>query len=633
MIIKDINLINFGKFNHQSVSLKPGLNIVYGENEAGKTTLHTFIRAMLFGLEKQRGKTSSKDLYTKYEPWDNPSNYQGMMRIESDGVTYRIERNFNKDRKVFQVINEDTGKILSEEEIEELFAGLDEKCYYNTISISQLGSGTDKELEGILKNYAANIGSTKSMEIDIKKAFADLDEQKKQINREAKITEEDIIRKSILNTKEQLEISDAEQQGIIAEIEGKQKELAGVEEKEKELSALDAKRLEELAKQNERKESLYQDVISITADVEKNSATLVKVREHKEELKEQLMNRGIDSPETMDRVFNQVTNSTNLPIAFVVLMMASIGIGLGLLFGNMQRLYNPSVWMKPIMCFVVAFCFLLLTIFKYVFNRKQKTEKLTLLKELRQIMERLEAAKHEEVYTERQVERKKENLESVQNMIRVEEQKEFGLEDYSEPLKELEAEKRKVLDEISKAQWVLEQKKERDIEMEKRIEELDQREQAIQEAKIEIQALEKAKEEIEEIATEIRNSFGKRLNEKASAYMAAITNGKYTNVSIDEHLNISVEGKNSLISSHRLSKGTVEQIYMALRLAATDIIFEEDSKPILLDDTFAMYDNKRMGNTLRYMSEQMEQVIVFSCHTREKLLADKLGLDYNFIRL
>ena len=215
MIIKDINLINFGKFNHQSVSLKPGLNIVYGENEAGKTTLHTFIRAMLFGLEKQRGKTSSKDLYTKYEPWDNPSNYQGMMRIETNGVTYRIERNFNKERKVFQVINEDTGKILSEEEIEELFAGLDEKCYYNTISISQLGSGTDKELEGILKNYAANIGSTKSMEIDIKKAFADLDEQKKQINREAKITEEDIIRKSILNTKEQLEISDAEQQGII----------------------------------------------------------------------------------------------------------------------------------------------------------------------------------------------------------------------------------------------------------------------------------------------------------------------------------------------------------------------------------------------------------------------------------
>ena len=109
MIIKDIRLTNFGKFNHKMVTLEPGLNIVYGENEAGKTTLHTFIRGMLFGIEKQRGKASGKDLYTKYEPWENPANYHGMMRIESDGVTYRIERNFNKLNKSFKVINEDEG--------------------------------------------------------------------------------------------------------------------------------------------------------------------------------------------------------------------------------------------------------------------------------------------------------------------------------------------------------------------------------------------------------------------------------------------------------------------------------------------------------------------------------------------
>ena len=102
-----------------------------------------------------------------------------MMRIESDGVTYRIERNFNKLNKSFKVINEDEGVELKTEEIENLFAGLDESCYYNTISISQLGSVTDKELEVILKNYAANLGTTKSMEIDIKSAFADLDKQKK----------------------------------------------------------------------------------------------------------------------------------------------------------------------------------------------------------------------------------------------------------------------------------------------------------------------------------------------------------------------------------------------------------------------------------------------------------------------
>ena len=212
MIIKDLQLTNFGKFNHKSMSLEPGLNIIYGENEAGKTTFHTFIRGMLFGIEKQRGKASSKDTYSKYEPWDNPSNYQGMMRIESNGVDYRIERNFNRQNKSFKVINEDLGHELTQDEIDKLFTGLDESCYYNTISISQLGSVTDKELENILKNYAANLGSTKSMEIDIKEAFTDLDAQKKKIATDNRIGEEYDVERCIYTVKEQLEVSEREQQ-------------------------------------------------------------------------------------------------------------------------------------------------------------------------------------------------------------------------------------------------------------------------------------------------------------------------------------------------------------------------------------------------------------------------------------
>ena len=72
---------------------------------------------------------------------------------------------------------------------------------------------------------------------------------------------------------------------------------------------------------------------------------------------------------------------------------------------------------------------------------------------------------------------------------------------------------------------------------------------------------------------------------------------------------------------------------MALRLAAADIIFENDKKPILLDDAFVMYDNKRMGNTMQFMAENMDQVVIFSCHTREKVMADKLGIKYNLIVL
>ncbi len=633
MIIKDISLTNFGKFSHKIVSLEPGLNIVYGENEAGKTTLHTFIRGMLFGIEKQRGKASGKDLYTKYEPWENPANYQGMMRIENEGVNYRIERNFSKQHKSFRVVDEDEGKELSESEIEALFSGLDENCYYNTISISQMGSVTDKELEVILKNHAANLGSTKSMEIDIKKAFSDLDSQRKKIISENKIGEEELIRKSIKNTTDQLEISASEQNTIVASIEQKKESAKRLTERKKELSALDAKRLEELAKQNERKENLYQDVISLTADTEKYSASLEQIQSQKSELEKQLTDKGIDGRETMDWLTDKIINRSNMPVAFIILMMACIGVAIGFMLGDYRMMFYFQYWIRPVICIGAAIVFLILAIIKYIYNKNKRKKKLDALKDLRLVMDRLDAAKHEEVYIERQLNSKREALENAQNLIRAEEEKNIESQDYSDELKSIESREREINETISKAQWVLEQKKEKDIEAEKRLEELNVKLEKIENAKIEISAIEEAKKNIEEIANEIRNSFGKKLNERASYYMSMITNGKYSDLSIDEKLNISVNGKHALIPVSKLSKGTIEQIYMSLRLAAADIIFEKDKKPILLDDAFAMYDNKRMGNTMKFMAEKMEQVIIFSCHTREKVMADKLGLTYNFIRL
>ena len=175
------------------------------------------------------------------------------MRIESNGVDYRIERNFNRQNKSFKVINEDLGRELTQDEIDKLFTGLDESCYYNTISISQLGSVTDKELENILKNYAANLGSTKSMEIDIKEAFTDLDAQKKKIATDNRIGEEYDVERCIYTVKEQLEVSEREQHAIIASIEQKKDSVLRLSSRKEELSALDKQRLEELARQNARK--------------------------------------------------------------------------------------------------------------------------------------------------------------------------------------------------------------------------------------------------------------------------------------------------------------------------------------------------------------------------------------------
>ena len=61
MRILDVYISGFGKFHDTDITFQDGLNIVYGKNEAGKSTIHTFIRSMLFGIERQRGRAARND--------------------------------------------------------------------------------------------------------------------------------------------------------------------------------------------------------------------------------------------------------------------------------------------------------------------------------------------------------------------------------------------------------------------------------------------------------------------------------------------------------------------------------------------------------------------------------------------
>ena len=88
----ELQIKGFGKFHDQVISFQDGLNVVYGKNEAGKSTIHTFIRGMLFGIQRQRGRASKNDLYTRFEPWENSGTYEGALRLEQGGNIYRIER-------------------------------------------------------------------------------------------------------------------------------------------------------------------------------------------------------------------------------------------------------------------------------------------------------------------------------------------------------------------------------------------------------------------------------------------------------------------------------------------------------------------------------------------------------------
>jgi len=178
----ELQIKGFGKFHDRTISFEDGMNVVYGKNETGKSTMHTFIRGMLFGIQPSRGRASKHDLYSKYEPWENSGTYEGALRLEHDGHIYRLERSFQKNKKEFRIIDETLGKELepSKALLDDLLCGLSETAYNNTISIGQLKSATESGMISELKNYIANMNTSGNMALNITKATVFLKKQRKE---------------------------------------------------------------------------------------------------------------------------------------------------------------------------------------------------------------------------------------------------------------------------------------------------------------------------------------------------------------------------------------------------------------------------------------------------------------------
>ena len=173
MIIRKLNIKNFGKVHDKTLEFSPGINVLYGENESGKTTIHTFIKSMLFGLTRMRGKAARNDAYSTYEPWENPGVYGGIIWFNSKDHDYRLSRNFQKDHVLAELLNEDTKELADIDEVglEKIFGNISEAIYDNTVSVAQLKSVTGQDLVRELQNYMASYQGAGDSSIDLRRAM------------------------------------------------------------------------------------------------------------------------------------------------------------------------------------------------------------------------------------------------------------------------------------------------------------------------------------------------------------------------------------------------------------------------------------------------------------------------------
>lgn len=459
MIIKELNLKNFGKFSERSFRFSKGINIIYGPNEAGKTTIYHAIGALLFGLDKQRGRAAKNDTYTTYQPWENKTWYEGSLKFESGGKTFYLERNFYHNEKSVRLICETDGEELSVEDgdLEMLLGDINAELYFNTAAVGQLKMKPQDIIYSYLKNYISSVHEEGKNATDVVKALQILESRKKALEQQKKKRANEI----------------REQQA---------KQDAGIELVDREI--------EDCLKQLERLTS--------------------QLAAFKEEVQEE--RKGFFA----------------------------------------KILY----WLQKLFC------------------RKRLQEE--------------ENQKREET-------------------LKVEEKIKF--------LQELLGEK-----ESQREEFILEK--------ESSYEKL--HEQSKDE---EIKAIEFAMERIRELSMQKKDEVLEQLLKKTSAVLSQMTKGKYQKLILEEGEEPAVWDGNRMVKLFQLSTGCADQVYLALRIGLQDLFFEEDTLPLLFDDAFVYFDDKRLERLLVYLNSLDRQVLLFSCHKRELRILERQQIPYGKILL
>ena len=693
MLFKKLKLNYFGRFHDFEIELQPGINLIYGQNEAGKTTIHTFIKGMLFGIERLRGRASKEDLYLKYLPWEYPGAFEGSIDIEIDGKEYRLQRKFHSNNKSFTVIDLATGREvkLTDGNISEMIPGLTESTFRNTISIEQLKAQTDAELAGQVRNYITNLSIAKSNEVNVAKAVSFLMEQKKalealqtasvlkslqeeirdQIAREAKMDTITLQIRTLLAEEQELrKQKEAASCTTQSEETIQMEQFPAIMEKYRMFQEL-TKQINQLEKQGEElKEKLAaweQEKLAIEAikahlrEIEGLKSELLEYEEKQKGLQKEIEAR--KHLQKRDRLYI-ITGSVCIALFVVALMgfhtaglcvgMSVVAIGGILCWTLSMRMAKKQKQLDDSMREYIECILATNTRINQILRENGVTKVSDLSLRYENILQHYYALENRKEQL-RDLENRKDEVEDRKDQLYETIMRYMQyfiaddiLDDTSMQRLKVEINKRKqkvtqmfeAFDRelktgelrIEKLRWEISTMEGNEEQLLKNKESYAELEQKQEQNILELEAIKLALNTIRELSIDIHDSFGQQINLAVSGLIGEVTDNKYTDIKVDEKLEIKVGWNGDYILLDKLSAGTMDQVYFALRLAVADLMLGKDQMPLLLDDSFALYDENRVKAALKQIAGR-KQILLFSCHEREKRLLEELGLPYHLVNL
>lgn len=626
MKLLDIHIDGFGKFHDLDLAFQDGLNMIYGKNEAGKSTLHTFIRCMFFGLERGRGRASKNDCYSRCIPWDGQGAYGGRMRVEHEGTVYRIERNFSKEQKSLTIVDETLGRevVPAKAFLDQLLCGLSETTYANTISIGQLKSATDGGMVSELRNYIANMNTSGNMALNITKASSYLKNRRKEFERRL--------------------VPEAARSytALLGEIRSIEREISAPEY-ENQLKTYQDTRTQvhtQLSEKQKDKENLLKKIA--TGQQALGSAQFSD--------EDSIRNYQKETMATYEEYQSSRASSEKKSrgvLAVLSFLLAAVCGGLGGFFLARSRimLLNLAASPDPLSgnlgvalaaaCGAGCLLFLVLGIFLLLTGKRLKKETAMTGKVLQEIFSRHLG---DPTVSGEAMEAFQARMEEYLRLSQMLVQSQAGVDRLEQEVDSLKMQEDDCSDAISRQQrmqWELEKKLDHLTHCKDQVESLKRVLAENERIREEISAIDLALETITWLSSSIRDSFGLYLNKTASDMIAGITDGIYTSMSVDENLNIFMNTRTRLVPIDQVSSGTMDQVYLALRLATARLFQgEEDKLPLILDDSFVLYDEDRLRSALQWLSRTYRgQILMFTCHQREARILAASGVEHHMIRL
>lgn len=637
MRITKIHLKGFGKFQGMSLDFKDGLNVIYGKNEAGKSTTHTFIKSMLFGLKKNklRGKI---DLFSKYTPWENKETYEGTLDFTYEGKNYQIYRTFEAENPILTITDIDNNTTISNPEtfLSKVLCNLNASTFDNTISIGQLKVAQDSTMVSELHKIIANINTSGNLSINTIEAINMLKKKKDDFTL-------DLISDATLAYNKKL-----------ADIKTIEKELQNKGYNNKLTEYLDKqKEAENKIKENSEKIEIYKRQIADNTTILNRYGFYSKhdienIKDETEKL-------------YMDYVPIKNSDKSTLGIIFDIfgIFISIFLITLGTLmlvvtYPNVASILNANTVvynLEPIKNIIlnspihpapligIIFCFGFVMMLLCVLALSNNSINIKKSEEIQNILtEVLKNQIDSHVINDTNMVAFREHMRDMLGLFKnsnlIESDITLLTKKNSELRVKIDDYKEKI-DEQKRIQYDVEGKFNQLNKLREEIEILKRGIEKNDELNKEIDSLDLAIDTLSRLSNQIHVMFGTHLNKKASIYMQGLTMGKYTSLNVDDSLNVTLNYDNKVIPLSQVSTGTMDQIYLAMRLASTDIIKgDNEPLPLLFDDSFAMYDNERIEYALKYLSENIKaQILIFTCHTREQALLAHNNIPFNKISI